>query len=69
MYGEELEADEQPNIQKELNASISMISVQTVGSGPKRKCSKLPHLYTNFAPAAINELCAKDTKAKSINFY
>ena len=28
MYRQELEVDEQPNIQKELNASISMISVQ-----------------------------------------
>ena len=28
MYRQELEADEQPNIQKELNANISMISVQ-----------------------------------------
>ena len=64
MYGQELEADEQPNIQKELNASISMISVQTVGSGPKRKCSKLPHLYTNFAPAAINAALRQRYKSK-----
>ena len=42
MYGEELEADEQPNIQKELNASISMISVQQLVQAQRGSVPSFP---------------------------
>ena len=69
MYRLELEVDEQSNIQKELNANISMISVQyNSWYRPKQEVYQVTW-SANFAPPAINQLCVQDTKAKSINFY